>query len=243
MEPFQDRAIVLQVRDQGDAHQWVTLLTETRGKMTVFAAAARKSRKRFGGGLDLGTLLNAQFSERREGRLQLESVDIEQSLPAIRDDLASLARAFYCLELVRELVRENESQAELFALLADYLTALNEKSVGPTSLLAFQLDVLTCAGLKPRLDVCTLCAQRADEFTRFDPEHGGVVCKNCWPRLTSSWTLTGEVLGHLRALQLGEKKPMAKPSRDSAQTLLDKFIIHQLGKPIRSRSFLAQMGE
>ena len=65
MERFWERALVLSHLDYGDADRLVTLFTAARGKLTAFAAGARKSRRRFAGALEPFTLIQAKLVERR----------------------------------------------------------------------------------------------------------------------------------------------------------------------------------
>src|SRR5262249_37282659 len=63
MERWEDEALVLGTLDYGDADRMVTLLTRSGGKLTAFAAGARKSRRRFAGALEPGTVLRARLVE------------------------------------------------------------------------------------------------------------------------------------------------------------------------------------
>ena len=57
MERFAEEAVVLASVDYGEADRVVTLFTRGRGRLTAFAAGARKSKRRFAGALELGTHL------------------------------------------------------------------------------------------------------------------------------------------------------------------------------------------
>src|SRR5436305_14058355 len=140
MERFSEQALVLSTVDYGDADRIVTMFTRGRGKLSAFAAGARKSKRRFAGALEPFTLVRAQLCERRGETYRLDSVDIEAGFYSVRGDLPRIARALYCVELCRELTRDREAHPPLFALLVEYLEALEKKVAGPTSLVAFELD-------------------------------------------------------------------------------------------------------
>ncbi|MDQ3263379.1 MAG: DNA repair protein RecO [Myxococcota bacterium] len=243
MDRFTDRAFVLGALDYGDADRVVTLFTLGRGKMTAFAAGARKSKRRFAGALEPCTLIKAQLVSRRGTTFRLDSVDIERTHHALRGDLALISRALYCAELCRELLREEEAQPELFSLLEDYLAALEARAAGPTSLLAFELRALAIAGLMPRLDSCAICGQGLDAEPRFDPAQGGAVCSRCAmreriypPRAPAA------VLEALAAIQQGGRIPMPADQRRLARELLNNFISHQLGRRLKAVDFMTQVG-
>ncbi|MHB8876091.1 MAG: DNA repair protein RecO [Myxococcaceae bacterium] len=242
MERFEEQALVLSTVDYGEADRLVTLFTRGRGKVTAFAAGARKSKRRFAGALEPFTLLKAQLCERRGDTYRLDGVDVEAGFWEVRRELPLIARALYCVELCRELVRDREPNPELFELLVSYLGLLDRKQAGPTSLLAFELEALSYAGLRPRFDACALCAGPAGELPRFDPSHGGVVCASCAPRAQPSVPVEAALVEALRALQAGARTPLPAKDRRSAREFLNLFIAYHLGRKLNSVDFMAQAG-
>lgn len=242
MERFVEPAVVLSTLDYGDADRVVTLLGRERGKVTAFAAGARKSKRRFAGALEPMTLLDAQLTERRGTTFRLDGAVIKRAFQDIRSDLGRISRALYAVELCRELCREHEPHPVLFDQLVAYLGELDAGRAGPTSLIAFELDALAQAGFQPRFDSCTLCGGALGERTRFDPEHGGAVCENCAARSAFGVWVAPGTLRSLRALQEGARTPLPAPERKAARELLNLFIAHQLGRPLRSVEFMVQVG-
>ena len=157
MERWEDEALVLGTLDYGEADRLVTLLTRGRGKLTAFAAGARKSRRRFAGALEPGTVLRARLVERHGSTVRLDAVEVVHAFPRIREELPRIARALYALELCRELLRDDEPAPELLSLAVEWLGRLDAGEAGPTSVLAFELQALALAGLMPRFDACALC--------------------------------------------------------------------------------------
>jgi len=237
-----DEALVLSSVDYGEADRIVTLFTRARGRVSAFAAGARKSKRRFAGALEAGTHLKAQLVERRGDTFRLDGVDVVQSFHRLRDDLPRIARLLYCLELVRELTRDHEPHLALFDQLRDYLARLDSKEAGPTSLLLFELDALAKAGFMPSFSPCVLCGQLTGERPRFDPDHGGVVCFACAPRVPRGFPVSPEVVDALARLQAGERTPMAGELRAKARQLLNVFIAHHVGRKLKSVDFMEQVG-
>jgi DNA repair protein RecO (recombination protein O) len=242
MDRFVERAVVLSTVDYGEADRLATLFTESRGKLTAFAAGARKSQRRFAGALEPCTLLRARLVERHGTTHRLDSVDVERTFHALREDLALISRALYCVELCRELTQEHQAHPQLFASLVQYLEKLDAKQAGPTSLIAFELDALAHAGLMPRFDSCAVCGGRVGERALFDPDHGGVVCDRCRLRVSRAVPVEGVLAAALARLQAGERTPMPSDQRQRARELLNLFIAHQLGRKLRSVDFLNQVG-
>lgn len=229
--------------DYGDADRLVTLFTKGRGRLTAFAAGARKSKRRFAGALELGTHLKAQLVERRGGdTCRLDNVDIVSSFFTLREDLPRISRALYCLELCRELTRDHEPHVPLFECLVAYLTELDARRAGPTSLLKFELDALRLTGFMPRFAPCAICAGPAGARPRFDPEAGGVTCDGCASRVPQGLPVTAEVVNALARLQAGERTPLPAETRARCRELLNVFIAHHLGRKLKSVDFMHQVG-
>ena len=242
MERWSDEALVLGTVDYADADRLVTLFTRGHGKLTAFAAGARKSRRRFAGALEPCTLLRAQLVERRGSTRRLDGVDVLRAFHRLRSDLSRIGRALYAVELCRELVRDEEPHPELFEAARSWLVELEEGAAGPTSLIAFELRALALAGLMPRFDACCLCGCPPGAEPRFDPAHGGAVCAQCQGRAPGAARVVPDHLRALAALQSGERTPLPAPVRAAARGLLNSFIAHQLGRPLRGVEFLRQLG-
>ncbi|MCP3104318.1 DNA repair protein RecO [Myxococcus sp. K15C18031901] len=242
MERYDDDALVLSTVDYGESDRLVTLLTREHGKLTAFAAGARKSKRRFAGALEPFMRLRAQLVETRGSTVRLDSVDIVAGYYAAREDLSLIARALYAVELSRELTRDHEPHPELFVLLERYLARLDAKEAGPTSLLAFELSALAHAGLMPRFDSCSLCGREPGPHPRFDQAHGGTVCEPCSGRAREAVAVPAALLSGLRALQEGERTPLPADLRARARGLLNVFIAHHLGRRLKSVDFMAQVG-
>ncbi len=242
MERFVDEALVLGTVDYGDADRVVTLFTKGRGKLSAFAAGARKSRRRFAGALEPCTWLRAQLVERRGSTLRLDGVDVVQAFAGLRFDLSRIGRALYVVELCRELLRDQEPHTELFDVTTRWLTLLERGQAGPTSLLAFELEALSLAGLQPRFDGCSVCGGALGGDPRFDAAHGGGVCAGCQSRAPGAARVPPELLAALASLQAGERNPLSPPVRDRARALLNAFISHHLGRELRGVDFLRQLG-
>lgn len=242
MDRFVEQAVVLGTVDYGEADRLVTLFTRGRGKLTAFAAGARKSKRRFAGALDPMTALRAQLVARAGTTFRLDSVDLDKTYQAIRSDLGRISRALYAVELCRELVRDEQPHVELFDQLVGYLDLLDANKAGPTSLIAFELSALQHAGFMPRFDVCAICGGGLADPLKFDPDHGGVICSLCQKRAPYGIAVQASLIAGLLAIQRGERKPMEPQERKRARELLNAFIAAHLGKELKSVDFMAQVG-
>jgi DNA repair protein RecO (recombination protein O) len=242
VERFVEEALVLSSVDYGEADRIVTLFTRGRGRMSVFAAGARKSKRRFAGALEAGTHLKVQVVETRGDTHRLDGADILSSFHRVRDDLERIARALYCLELCRELIRDQQPSPELFTGLLAYLGALDRKEAGPTSLLKFELEALDGAGYRPSFSPCVQCGSGVGARPKFAPHIGGVACEPCALRFPQAFLVPLEVVQALAALQAGARVPLPANVRATARHLLNVFIEHHLGRRLKSVDFMLQVG-
>jgi DNA repair protein RecO (recombination protein O) len=242
MERYEDEALVLSTVDYGESDRVVTLFTREHGKLSAFAAGARKSKRRFAGALEPFMLLKVQLVERHGSTTRLDGADIQRGFYPVREDLSLISRALYCVELCRELTREQEPHPELYGAVLAYMDALERKAAGPTSLIAFELDALAHAGLMPRFDACAVCGGGLADALRFDPAHGGVVCRMCGPRSPNGVVVEPSVVEALRGLQEGKRVPLPADVRGRSRELLNLFVAHHLGRRLRSVDFMAQLG-
>src|SRR6185437_15228171 len=130
MERVSLKCVVLGSVDTGEADRVVSLFSEERGRISAFAAHARKSVRRFGGALEPFTLVTAALVERRGDLYRFERAEILEPFTAIRDDLNDISRASYACELVREVCREREPHPELFGELVDLLFRFSTRNGG-----------------------------------------------------------------------------------------------------------------
>jgi len=242
VERFVDEALVLSSVDYGEADRIVTLFTRGHGRLTAFAAGARKSKRRFAGAFEAGTHLKAQLVTRNGDTLRIDGADIVRSFHRLKDELPLIARALYSLELCRELTRDQQPHEALFDDLRSYLTLLDDKKAGPTSLLKFELDVLQRTGFMPRFAPCAICGGVTGPMPRFDPQHGGVVCFGCAPRVPQGVFVPPAVVDALARLQAGERTPLSAELRARARELLNVFIAHHLGRKLKTVEFMEQVG-
>ena len=186
MHLFATPAIVLKRVQHGESDLIVSLLTLKNGKISVIAKAAKKSKRRFAGVLELFSILNITG---RVGRAKtmlpvLEEATLRRPLPDIQVDILKTAYASYWAELIYLWLEEGQPLKELFLLFRDLLEALNS---GPSSAavlnIIFQIRFLSIAGLNPNLDICAGC--RSDigcmdgNMVFFDIRRGGLVCSRC----------------------------------------------------------------
>ncbi len=177
------KAIVISHSDFGEADRYVQFLTQKWGMITVLAKSARKSRRRYAGGLDLFCHDEISLRGEPKGTPYLNELTVLNSFPILRDNLDKLLMAGKVTQWVKRLADTTNPMPEVYSLLGQTLSLIEkEQNLERLDLLnlVFKLKLLLHLGLKPSVDDCVKCEAPASRGY-LDIEAGGVVCPNCSP--------------------------------------------------------------
>ncbi|MEE4609305.1 MAG: DNA repair protein RecO [Desulfobacteraceae bacterium] len=249
---FNTPGILLRRVEYGDNDLILNVITPDRGKLALMAKAAKRSRRRFGGVLDLFAILDLSYHTGRWGRLTLlAEARLCEPLNSLRCEVIKTAYASYWAEMVHFWGEEGQPQPDLYALLHDVLTALDRDRLPARVLsLLFQLRFMHLAGLGPRLAECVGCRRTIEQMDAgrlgFDPVRGGVICQSCAPvpRLPISrgalrelaWIANGDLV---RAQRLR----FSNETLQAGEEMMETFVPFHLGREVRSLKFLRHLRE
>lgn len=179
MSLYRAEAIVLRVRDFGEADKVLTLLTREEGKVQAVAKGARRPRNRLAGVTQIFTHCSLLLF-RGKNLDTVSQGEITESFRQLREDLDKLAYATYFCELMDEMVKERDKNDDHFVLLLAALHLLNERPELVTVRRWFELRLLSVLGYRPHLGTCVSCGAETEGTTlRFSPGQGGLLCPKC----------------------------------------------------------------
>lgn len=173
-------AVVLHVRNFGEAHRLIEVLTADEGRVVAVARHARASKRRFAGVLDLFADVELELTPTKE-LWRLEAARLLQPRLGLRRDLGRLTRAGVCCEAVRLLVAEHQAAPGIYTALVQALDCLDAGNL--LSAASFFPQLLTASGISPDFEVCVSCGESPRRGVGFDVKRGGVVCDSCAPQL------------------------------------------------------------
>lgn len=231
------RAFLVRSAAAGESDARLVLFTEEAGLVTVVAKAARRSRKRFGGGaIQRYFLLDVRWTE-APGRMgTLTDAAVLGSYWEIVADWEKVRHADYMLELASSLFPQPGAKPKAFAVLLAGFDALLGGEPPAAAARKAEASFLWAGGWGPNLSGCRKCAAEAGPF-RFDPSVGGLLCRSC--SAGRGLALSLGAIKTWRAMQL----PMAAGARrlkiskgilDELQIVTAKYLEWCLGKPFRS---------
>jgi DNA repair protein RecO (recombination protein O) len=241
-------AIVLRAVSYGESDRVVTLFGRTTGRVSALARGARKSQRRFAGGLGLGSVGEISVRERAGAELlTLESFDVTASHPSFGTDVARMAHAAYVAELVTKLCAPRQVELAVFDWLATFLDLLDAEGASAERLRVFELGLLGRLGFGPMVASCAACGGErsgpAPEY-RWDPDRGGAICSACG---RSGRPMRQEVRAKLARLA---ELPLAAAAAESlapdinrgCREALLEIVKHHISGPLHSLEFIAKLG-
>lgn len=176
------KAIVLSVEKFGEADCYVRFLTQKWGVISTLAKSARKSKKRYVGGLDLFCHDEIFLRGDPKDRPYLLELDVINSFPGIREQLDKVMMAGKIVQWIRKLADVPTPMPQLYSLLGQTLALIEQETqIERLELLTlvFKLKLLSFLGLNPQLEKCTRCEGPLDPTIIFDLSSGGAICARC----------------------------------------------------------------
>ncbi|MFQ5615090.1 MAG: DNA repair protein RecO, partial [Anaerolineales bacterium] len=173
---FRVEAIVLKHTNWGEADRIITIFTRQRGKLRAIAKGVRKIRSRRAGHLEPFTRVTLQLAKSRDMPIVTQAETINPHIP-LREDLVSIGRASYMVELLDKFTYEEGENFSLFNLLANTLDRLVNPAHDPRVVLRYyEIRLLDYVGFRPELFQCVACGediQPQDQY--FSASEGGVL--------------------------------------------------------------------
>jgi DNA repair protein RecO (recombination protein O) len=244
---IETRAIILRTVAYGEADRVVTLLGASMGRVSALARGARKSVRRFAGGLGMGQEGRAVLRERPGAELlSLEEFEVEQAHMGLAGDLGKTAHAAYALELCDRLCPPRHPEDPVLAWLSEFLMRLESERVCAERLRVFEIGFLVRLGLGPALGRCAVCNRHdlGEGNVRWHPDKGGVVCSSCVARGDLMSGATRAALVRLAGLSLADVESVTLDRDTNAgcrRAILGLLRTHISG-PLRSLEFIEKMG-
>ena len=245
MPVFRTHAIVIRSIPYGESDRIVTFLTENFGKVKGIAKGARRSRRRFQNALSLFSHIRLIFFDREGmGLVRVNSCDILNSFPKIRDHLQRIYYGEYFLELVNEMAGEREANLEAFELLLSFLSDLESTEPREERLRMFEVRMLSLFGYRPNMKRCDSCKHEWEHLRDapsvfFSLEQGSLMCEPCSQTRNNLIPLslgTARLIERISQMELPKMHRLRFTSQalEESRGLLPKFITYQLGKELKS---------
>jgi DNA repair protein RecO (recombination protein O) len=192
--PLRDtEAIVLRTHPFNEADKIVSFLSRDEGRTRGVAPNARRSRKRFGAGLELLSHVRLRYLERGARDLvRLESCELLDSFFEVQGQYEIAVASSYVAEVCEQLLPEREANDPFFRLVLLVMNDMRRVREIWRPLTYFDVWAVRLAGLLPPLESCIRCRAllAASEPAWFRPHSEGLLCRDC--RGEDAWRLSSE---------------------------------------------------
>ncbi|MGF1508520.1 MAG: DNA repair protein RecO [Myxococcota bacterium] len=234
----------------GESDRIVRLLTRS-GRIDAFAPGARRSQRRFGGALEPLQSIQADLHRRTraDGLVTLKSATVLRPRLGLRADLARIALGSYGSELGLRTAPEGEASPN-HDQVVELLDFLDRAPASAVVRRAFELRLVPGLGYGPEVSACVVCGARSVPAF-LDLRHGGRLCsahgvaaevgrRRVGPR-TLDWVRSVMEADQLRPdVSLGPEG--ATRAAGAVGPVLDAFFQELVDRPIKSLSFLMELG-
>ncbi|HMQ11314.1 MAG TPA: DNA repair protein RecO [Oligoflexia bacterium] len=232
------QAIVLSSSVYGENDMIISLLTKDFGKISAFAMSAKKSKKRFSGGIDLFSYLHVQLKPPKSKSSflwRLEKTQLLNAFYPLRSDLKALASMSYLSECLKKLLADEQKQETIFLWWEQTLNQVaNGDCKNNIDYLKMDFELLSMLGYRPHIYNCVHCAkEQQQERFYFSFEKGGTLCKQCFVAGQGMW------INPAQAQMMNNDNHVIYSEQDIRLLgqLMHRFMVYTLGHEPKSQSF------
>lgn len=241
-QPYSVEALILSVRDMGEADRLAVVFSRDLGKISAAAYGARRPRSRLAGTIQSFAHVELSLLPGRN----LDSIgqcEVRRSFRELREDMGLMTYAAFLTELTGELWPERSPEPSAFAVLYGALSLMSQRNPRLVSL-AGAWQLLALAGFHPEYERCVNCGQVLALPAYFDACAGGGVCPAC--DHAGMLALDEAVCGFVdHLLNVNWQQPqhfrVSGASLLQAEKMLIEFIAHRIERPLKSVRFIQMM--
>jgi DNA repair protein RecO (recombination protein O) len=144
MRGFKVEGIILRRSDYSEADRILTIFSKEKGKVRVIAKGVRKLTSRKAAALELFNFSEIFITEGKGMGIVTEA-EVKNSFRKWRDDLIRVGVAYYFCEIVDKLTADEEGHREVFELLRNALSKLEDSKL-KQQVFEFECKLLSTLG-------------------------------------------------------------------------------------------------
>lgn len=237
-------AFVLKSFDFRETSRIVTFFTRDFGKVKGILKGIRKDPKKFGSQVDKFSVNDIVFYHHRTSDLHLVGqCDLRTFFFEIRKDLKKTMAASYILELVDSIMPVEEKNADVYALMNDYLLSLETATDISKLVHMFQVKILLYSGFKPHLDSCLECRKKIEGKARFSMSKGGLICSACESADHNATLISPGAVASILHIEKNTWDQCARlaildPIKKELKYVLNNFLVFHLEKRLKMTKYV-----
>ena len=246
MAVYSTEALVLGVKNWGNADKIVTLLSPEYGLITAAAYGCRRPKSVLAAAMQPFSWLDVQLS-RGEKMDTVRQCEHKGFFSELYEDLTAMAYASFVAEFAKEIANEDEPQPEIYQLLLKILPCMTKFNPRICALAA-AYQLLEFTGYQLHYFTCSLCGSEITGDSYFDYQHGGAICDACLKTqgkiARHNFSESLRIFIH-KLLTINWDNPQKFQVRGAdlvqAENLLLNYVQNLIGKPFKSLAFIKQV--
>lgn len=173
------RGLIIRSVDYKEADKILTVLTDTRGCLTVKARGVRRKGSRLKAAAQLFAYSQMTLYEQK-GRATLHEAEVLEAFSGLQTDIVKMALASYFAEVLGTEAEDAPMDTDVQRLALNCLYALANDLCEPGVVkAAFELRYMQMAGYAPDLGACTVCGREDPTLPVAMLDGGTVRCHGC----------------------------------------------------------------
>lgn len=180
---LKDRGFVLKKRKYRETSKLITIFSEKSGKLNLIAKGVRTPKSKTSAVLDPINLIEFVYYDKPTRDLQyISSADFIEDYSNIKSDFEKIKVAYLIIELTDIFSHEGQKNEELFNLVSNQLSRLEEGKVSNYLILnEFLIELCEIAGYPMFTGLCPICNREInlDEQKFTFTRNFGIVCFDC----------------------------------------------------------------
>lgn len=239
------QGIVLRTTPYGETNKVVTLFTKEKGKITMMAHGARKTKGKLAGVTQLFTngiyLITIPPNGDKMGTLRQGETKVRYR--TLQTNIERTTYASAILELVDYLSVDGLPNEPMFILIEQALSYI-EKGYDPQMVCHMvEIKLLEIAGIYPNLKGCPCCQKQKSAAFALSIKEGGFICVDCFKKDRYRMPVTLNTVGlFCRIAQLDffniEKIQVSEHTKFELNRILNLMYNDYAGVQLKSKQFL-----
>ena len=172
------KGIVLTETPYSETSKILNVLTEDYGLIGVISKGCKVLKSKLRGVSNKMNYCEYTINYKENGLSTLIEGSNINSFKNIYVDMKKATYAFYLMDLVSQVLKENNSK-DIYSLLVNALVKINDGLSPELITDIVEIKLLDYLGVNLELDNCVNCGNSNDLLT-IDLTSGGVICKNCY---------------------------------------------------------------
>ena len=242
MSIYSTEAILLAVRNFGEADKIATLFSKEYGKISAAAYGCRRPKNKLAGAMQIFSQLELSLAEGNNIDV-IKHCEVKLSNVQVRNDLEMMAYGMFVAELIIEFYPDKQEDSAMYDLLLGVIQLLSQKNPRLVALAA-GYQILNKSGCQPTYDSCLCCGKLVGDDFHFSYEKAGVVCRDC--REFESMSIDLKIVEFInQLLSLDWQNPQSFTVNGKTLVDAEKLLIGNLSfvleKPLKSIAFINQL--